>query len=174
MEKLIVILWILFGIYILVLVMILTDLWSGVTKAKKNGVIRSSYGFRRTIEKIARYYNVLLALTVVDAMQVAAIWYLETYYEKAIPMFPFITLIGAVGICLIEIKSIYEKAEDKVRIDDVGNLVGKMLVNKDDLGEVVKSMAEYMKAEHPSPPSKTKITATIETKEVKKEGEPTE
>lgn len=164
MEKLIVILWILFGIYILVLVMILTDLWSGVTKAKRNGVIRSSYGFRRTIEKIARYYNVLLALTVVDAMQVAAIWYLETFYSKAIPMFPFITLIGAVGICLIEIKSIYEKAEDKVRIDDVGSLVGKILVNKDDLGEVVKSMAEYMRHE----PGKTKITVTTETKENKK------
>lgn len=164
MEKLVVILWILFGIYILVLVMILTDLWSGVTKAKKSGVIRSSYGFRRTIEKIARYYNVLLALTVMDAMQVGAIWYLETYYNKVIPMFPFVTLIGAIGICLIEVKSIYEKAEDKVRIDDVGNLVGKILVNKDDLGEVVKSMAEYMRHE----PGKTKITVTTETKETKK------
>lgn len=164
MEKLIVILWILFGIYILVLVMILTDLWSGVSKAKRNNVIRSSYGFRRTIEKIARYYNVLLALTVVDAMQVGAIWYLETFYSKAIPMFPFITLIGAVGICLIEIKSIYEKAEDKVRFDDVGQLVGKILVNRDDLDKVVKEMADYMKSEQPS--GKTKITITSETKEV--------
>lgn len=167
MEKLIVILWILFGIYILVLVMILTDLWSGVTKAKKSGVIRSSYGFRRTIEKIARYYNVLLALTVMDAMQVGAIWYLETYYNKVIPMFPFVTLVGAIGICLIEVKSIYEKAEDKVRIDDVGNLVGKILVNKDDLGEIVKSMSDYMKPE----PGKTKITITSETKDAKKEEE---
>lgn len=170
MEKLVVILWILFGIYILVLVMILTDLWSGVSKAKRNNVIRSSYGFRRTIEKIARYYNVLLALTVVDAMQVGAIWYLETFYSKSIPMFPFITLIGAVGISLIEIKSIYEKAEDKVRIDDVGNLVGKILVNKDDLGEVVKSMADYMRHET----GKTKITVTTETKETKKGEETTQ
>lgn len=167
MEKIIVILWILFGIYILVLIMILADLWSGVSKARKTGVIRSSYGFRRTIEKTARYYNVLLALTVMDAMQVSAIWYLETYYNKAIPMFPFVTLIGAMGICLIEMKSIYEKAEDKVRIDDVGNLMGKILVNKDDLGEIVKSMADYMKPE----PGKTKVVITTETKDTKTEEE---
>lgn len=37
-------------ILVLVMVMVLTDLWSGVTKAKKSGVI---YGFRRTIEKTA-------------------------------------------------------------------------------------------------------------------------
>lgn len=169
MEKLIVILWILFGIYILVLVMILTDLWSGVTKARKAGVIRSSYGFRRTIEKMGRYYNVLFALTIIDAMQVGSLWYFEFYYQKVVPMFPFITLIGAIGICLIEIKSIYEKAEDKVRFDDVGQLVGKMLINKDDLSEVVKSMSEYMKTE----PGKTKITITSETKEPKKEQETT-
>lgn len=167
MEKLIVILWILFGIYILVLVMILTDLWSGVTKARKAGVIRSSYGFRRTIEKMGRYYNVLFALTIMDAMQVGSLWYFEIYYQKVVPMFPFVTLVGAIGICLIEVKSIYEKAEDKVRFDDVGQLVGKMLVNKDDLSEVVKSMSEYMKSE----PGKTKITITSETKEAKKEQE---
>ena len=39
MEKIFVTLWILFGIYILVLVMIMADLWSGLRKAKNNGQI---------------------------------------------------------------------------------------------------------------------------------------
>ena len=81
MEKIIVTLWITFGIYLMVLLAIMTDLWSGVRKAKKNGIARSSYGFKRTIDKIARYYNVMLALTVIDAMQMACFWYLEKFYQ---------------------------------------------------------------------------------------------
>lgn len=162
MEKIIVILWILFGIYMMVLVMILADLWSGVAKAKKKGVIRSSYGFRRTVEKTARYFNLLLALTVIDAMQVASIWYLETFYNKVIPMFPFITLLGAIGVCLIELKSIYEKSDDKVRFDQVGGLAQGIIKNKDDYEEIIKIVANYMKSE---PPKVQNTTITIEQKE---------
>lgn len=145
MEKIIVTLWITFGLYFLVIIAIIADLWSGVRKAKINGVARSSYGYRRTVDKIARYYNVLMALTVVDAMQMSSIWYLDTYYSYSkLPMFPFITLIGAIGICMIEIKSIYEKAEDKVRIENVWALAGKIITNKDDISEIVKSVVEYL------------------------------
>lgn len=145
MEKIFVTLWILFGIYMLVILAIMADLWSGVRKAKQNNIVRSSYGFKRTIDKIARYYNVLLALSIVDAMQMASLWYLEKYYGYTIPIFPVITLLGAIGICLIEIKSIYEKAEDKVRIENVGNLAGKIYANKDDVTEIIKSVMDYMK-----------------------------
>ena len=48
MEKIFVTLWILFGIYILVLVMIMADLWSGLRKAKNNGEMRTSYGYKRS------------------------------------------------------------------------------------------------------------------------------
>lgn len=147
MEKIIVALWILFGVYVLVLIAILADLWSGVRKAKKNGVARTSYGFKRTVDKIARYYNVMLALTVVDAMQMASFWYLETYNGWHFPVFPFVTLAGAVGICLIEIKSIYEKAEDKVRIENVGDLAGKIIASKTDIPEIVKLIMDYLKKE---------------------------
>ena len=139
-------LWLLFGIYILVLLMIAADLWAGIRKAKQRGEVRTSYGFKRTVDKLAKYYNALIALTLVDAMQVALIWYLDTFYNYRIPIFPVVTLIGAIGICLIEIKSIYEKAEDKVQLDQIGNLAGKLIANKDDLKEIGKALAEYMKA----------------------------
>jgi len=146
MEKIIVTSWITCGLYLLVLVAITADLWSGVRKAKTNGVARSSYGYRRTVDKISRYYNVLLALTVVDVMQMSSIWYLDKYYHyDRLPMFPFITLVGAIGLCLIEIKSIYEKAEDKVRIENVANMAGKIITNKDDISEIVKAVVTYMK-----------------------------
>jgi hypothetical protein len=146
MEKIIVTIWITFGLYFLVFIAIVADLWSGVRKAKINGVARSSYGYRRTVDKISRYYNVLLALTVVDAMQMSSIWYLDTYYHyDKLPMFPFITLVGAIGLCIIEFKSIYEKAEDKVRIENVTALAGKIITNKDDISEIVKAVVTYMK-----------------------------
>lgn len=139
-----VILWMLFGLYIGVLVAIFADLWSGVRKAKKLGKARTSYGFKRTVDKIARYFNTLLALTVVDCMQMAGIWYLDEYWQYSIPIIPIITLIGAFCMGLIEIKSIYEKAEDKVQMESVGQLAGRIIANKDDLKEISKAIMDYM------------------------------
>lgn len=144
MNKFIVILWILFFQYLSVLIMILADLWSGVRKARKVGAMRTSYGFRRTVEKVARYYNAMLALTVMDCIQIVCIWYMEEFYGYKFIMFPFMSLVGSIGISLIEFKSIYEKAEDKARFDDIGKLAGKILVNKNDLPELVKSVSDYM------------------------------
>ena len=145
MEKIIVLIWILFALYILVFFMIGADFWSGIRKAKKNGIVRSSYGFRRTVEKIKEYYNAMIALTIIDAMQVTALWYLETYYKYEIPMFPFVTLVGAIGLCIIEIKSIYEKAEDKQRFHEAGALLSSIAKHKTDIKEISKSVAEYLK-----------------------------
>lgn len=163
MEKLIVVLWILFGFYILILIAILADLWSGISKAKKNGVIRSSYGFRRTVEKMRNYYNVMIVLTVVDAFHISAVWFLEEYYDKSYFLFPFVSMLGAMGMCLIEVKSIYEKAEDKVRLDDVGRLAGKILANKDDIKEVVAEVVNYMQSPSPPPGTEQKTVVTMET-----------
>ena len=68
LEELFVIGWMLFGIYIEVFIMILADLWSGVRKAKLRGEVRSSYMYKKTIDKIARYYNAMIALTVIDCI----------------------------------------------------------------------------------------------------------
>ena len=145
MEKIIVLLIILFSLYILILFMIGLDFWSGIRKAKKNNIVRSSYGFRRTVEKIKEYYNAMTALTIIDAMQVSVIWYLETYYQYSIPMFPFVTLLGAIGLSFIEIKSIYEKAEDKQRFHEAGALITSIAKNRTDIEEISKSVTEYLK-----------------------------
>ena len=100
--------------YLLVLIAVLADLVSGVRKAKKMGVARRSKAFRRTVDKLARYYNALFALSIVDAMQLLAIAYLRAVESlDSLPLFPLFTLLGAIGIALIELKSIFEKAEVK-------------------------------------------------------------
>lgn len=145
MEKIFVTFCILFGIYILVLVMILADLWSGVRKARRQGVVRTSYGYKRTVGKLAQYYNVLIALTVVDSMQMAAVWYFEQYYGNSIWFFPFMTLGGALLLCLIEIKSIYEKAEDKVRMDKAGQTVSQLVLHRDNIEALAEVLGRYFK-----------------------------
>ena len=144
MEKIFVILWILLGIYILVLLMIFADLWSGLRKAKRIGETRTSYGYRRTISKMAQYYNLLIAGSIVDSIYGLLCWYLENYYQTSLWLFPFITFIIALVLCLIEIKSIREKAEDKVRLDRVGQVVQQVFINRENLEEVAKTISEYM------------------------------
>ena len=144
MEKIFIILWILFSLYISVLLMVGVDLWSGIRKAKKNGIMRSSYGFKRTVEKVGRYYNALFALTIIDAMQLTAIWYLETFYQYQIPFFPFVTLLGALGLAFIELKSIYEKAEDKQRFHEAGAMLATVAKNKADVDEIAKAVGDYL------------------------------
>ena len=137
----------LFAEYILVFLAVMADLISGVKKAKQRGELRSSYGFKRTADKLGRYYLPLFALTIVDIMQMFAIWYLNTYHSFTIPMFPIMTLIGAIGIGLIEIKSILEKAEDKVKFERVGALAGDIIKSKDDINSIIAAIAKYLKEE---------------------------
>lgn len=146
LNELFVIGWMLFGIYIEVFFMILADLWSGVRKARKRGEMRSSYGYKKTIDKIARYYNALIALTVIDAMQMGGVWYLDGYYAWSIPIFPVVTLLGALGISLVELKSIYEKADEKVKGDykEVALLASEIAKHKADPAEIAQAVVEYM------------------------------
>lgn len=147
LEELFVIGWMLFGIYIEVFIMILADLWSGVRKAKARGEVRSSFMYKKTIDKIARYYNAMIALTVIDCMQMGGIWYLDGYYNWSVPIFPIVTLLGALGTSLVELKSIYEKADEKVKGDyqDVALLVAEIAKHKADPSEVAAAIIEYMK-----------------------------
>lgn len=138
---------ILFFILITPLFFIGFDFWAGVRKAKQRGEKIVSDGWQRTVSKIARYYNALLALVVVDAMQMSSAWYVQEYYDWYIPIFPLVTLLGALGIAAIEIKSIYEKAEDKEKREmrQVAILAAEIAKHKSDPTEIAKEIAKFLK-----------------------------
>lgn len=144
MDKITVTICILFALYILVFLLILADLWSGVRKARAKGVMRTSYGYRRTISKIAQYYNVLIALTIIDGMQMSAVWYAEQYYNYTLFFFPIFTFVITIIISVTEVKSIYEKAEDKVRLDKAGVALAKIIAHRDDLQKSLDELGVYM------------------------------
>ncbi len=101
------------GEYVMVLFAVIADLVSGLRKAKMRGEARRSKALRRTVDKLCRYYNALFALSVIDVMQLAAVAYMGLTGVAQLPMLPAFTLLGAICIAIIEVKSIYEKASEK-------------------------------------------------------------
>jgi hypothetical protein len=121
-------------VYMLVLVLIFLDLWSGVRKAKQKNMYISSYGFRKTISKIARYFNVLFAVTIIDVMQMLAIFEIKQGGAMPfIPVLPIFTFLAAIFIGVIEIKSIYEKSDqkEKAKAAETAKIIGETLKNND-------------------------------------------
>jgi len=139
-------LFILVGFLLTPLIFIALDFWSGVRKAKQRGEKITSDGWTRTVAKIGRYYNMLFAFVVVDSMQIAGVWYLDTYYDYHIPIFPWLTMIGACIVAAIEIRSIFEKAEDKVKkqVSDVSSLAENIAKNISSPAEIAQAVVNYM------------------------------
>ena len=144
MEKIVTLLVITLIFCLGILMAVLIDLVTGLNKAKKNGVIRSSYGYRRTVEKLVQYYSLIFALIVIDCMHIASIWYIDKFHGYNIIMFPFATLIGTLCIIMIEVKSIYEKAEDKQRFHEAGALLVNVAKNKDNIEATIKDLQRYL------------------------------
>ena len=53
LNEIFIVAWIVFGLYMLVFFAAMADLCSGIRKAKLRGEVRSSYGFKRTVDKLA-------------------------------------------------------------------------------------------------------------------------
>lgn len=132
-------------LYITVILVVMLDLWSGLRKAKQLGQYRSSYGLRKTVDKLASYFNLLLVLTLIDAMLMLSFYHLNPQLSFNVPLFPILTPTGAVFVGIIELKSIYEKAndKDKGRYQETAKLINA-IINMADKNELYR-IIEYFK-----------------------------
>lgn len=110
-----------------VLFAIIADLCSGLHKARINNIPRTSRALRRTIDKIARYFNTLLALTILDAMIIAGVIYLQSSGIANLPVVPIFSMLGAIALTIIEIKSICEKSEEKGDLSQTTKTIRELL-----------------------------------------------
>ena len=112
-----------------VLLAILADLVSGCRKAKKDGFLRSSKGLRRTVRKIGEYYNLMFVISVIDIVQMVAIF----QGGWSIVQMPFLSFAATIFLCIIELKSIYERRSEKERADmeTVAKFLANAMKNKD-------------------------------------------
>lgn len=129
--------------YISVTAASLIDLRSAVLKAKRSGQPRRSKGYRRTVEKLSRYYVTMLALTVVDGMLVISAMLLRSTMGWTIPVFPLLTTLGAIAMTLIEAKSVVENSQRRSDYTDAARAINEALENPE-LKELVGRLRELI------------------------------
>lgn len=154
---------IVFIIYLLVALAIFLDLWAGIRKAKARGEYRSSAGFRKTVDKFCRYYNMLLVVTVIDVLQMLLLGLLNHLYSYSVPVLPVITFLGAVFIVFIELKSVYEKNDqkEKAKVQQAAADLRRLL--QDPGGrEILAGLLELAQRNAPAPAGMDEQIETLE------------
>lgn len=128
------------------LVFIALDYWSGIRKAKKRDEPIYSDKMKRTVDKISRYYNAILAMMVVDVIQVTGFIFLYLFNGWSAYTFPVFTLGAVLFVAAIEIKSIYEPADVKEEreMKEAAKLAKVIMEHKNDPKEIAEAVASYL------------------------------
>lgn len=126
--------------YTAVTIATLIDLKSGIKKCHRLKIPCTSGGYRRTIDKLSRYYTTLMSLTTIDAMLTATAMLLQSTAGWNIPAFPLFTTIGAIAITIIEAKSVVENTQQKSDYTTTLKSINELLENPD-----LKNLAEHIK-----------------------------
>ncbi len=113
--------------YLGVFIAVIADLVSGVCKSLSSGNRCTSWGLRRTVDKLARYYLALFSLSLIDGMYVLAAIALAESGFSSLPAFPFLSTFGSIGLALIEVKSILERSDDKGDLSLAASLLKDLL-----------------------------------------------
>ena len=146
-EQLTWLLFIVVGMLFMPLVFIALDFWAGIRKSKKRGIRINSDKMKRTVYKVSKYYNTILAMMVVDIIQIIAFIFLWKFNGWNLYTFPIFTLVAIVFVGAIEIKSIVEPADAKEEreLSEVTKLAKAIAEHKSDPKEIAEAVAEYLK-----------------------------
>ena len=145
-EQFIALLFVVVGMLMTPIIFIALDYWAGIRKARARGEKIMSDKMKRTADKIARYYNCILAMMVLDVIQITAFVFLYLYNGWNAYTFPFFTLCAVLFVAAIEIKSIYEPADVKERkqMKEIAELAKAIAEHKSDPAEIAEAIAEYL------------------------------
>lgn len=147
---------------LMTIVAMAADLWYGWRKAKERGDAHSSYAFSRTITKFALYEGVLVIGACIDTI-IHFAWPMFASNAYAVPC---VTFFLAIVLCIVEIWSMREKADQKTRnrINDAATLIAKTIGKE----QLAKMIAEAARKENTC--SEIPNSSTRQTKRVKKSG----
>lgn len=107
-------------LYACVFFSVLVDLFFGVRRAKRLHLVRTSFGYRRTVTKLTSYFGLMLMLSIAD---IAASVMLRT---------PYFTVIGTIGVVMVEAKSVYENIRQQEKnIEEVQKALQRFFENKE-------------------------------------------
>lgn len=136
------------GLLMTPLMLIGLDFWAGLRKAKVRGERIRSDKMQRTVQKLSRYYNAILAMSVLDVIQIAGFVFLHIFNGWALYTLPLFTTLAVVFVNSIEIKSIWEpaNAKEKREMKEVAELAKAIAEHRSDPKEVAEAIAEYLNA----------------------------
>ena len=146
-EQLIMLLVLVVGLLIAPLILIGLDFWAGIRKAKLRKERIRSDKMQRTVQKLSRYYNAILAMLLLDAIQIGLFVFLHIFNSWDLYTFPAFTLIAVLFVASIEIKSIWEPANAKEgrEMKEVTELAKAIAEHKSDPKEIAEAIAGYLK-----------------------------
>lgn len=114
-------------LYACVFMSVIVDLFFGVKRAKRLKIVRTSYGYRRTITKLTSYFGLMIMLSIADIV------------ASVVFDMPYFTVIGAIGIILVEAKSVFEHLRQETKnVEDVQKMLFKLFENKEEIQTLIK------------------------------------
>ena len=114
-------------LYACVFMSVIVDLFFGVRRAKRLKIVRTSFGYRRTITKLTSYFGLMIMLSIADIV------------ASVVFDMPYFTVIGAIGIILVEAKSVFEHLRQETKnVEDVQKMLFKLFENKEEIQALIK------------------------------------
>jgi uncharacterized protein YoaH (UPF0181 family) len=125
-------------LYTCVFASVLIDLYFGIQRAKRLQILRTSFGYRRTISKLTSYLGLMLMLSIAD---IAASILLKT---------PYFTVIGAIGMVITEAKSVFENLKQQEKgIEKIQKTMQKLFENKENIQAIITFLNTQKQEEKP-------------------------
>jgi hypothetical protein len=125
-------------LYACVFLSVLIDLYFGVKRAQRLKILRTSFGYRRTITKLTSYFGLMLMLSIAD---IAA---------SVVFKMPYFTVIGAIGIVIVEAKSVFENLKQHEKgVEEVQKTLQKLFENRESIQALITFLNTQKQEEKP-------------------------
>lgn len=118
--------------WLIVLAAIVIDLVSGLRKASRDGILHTSYGFRRTVTKAVQYYGLMCFAFMFDVLA-----------SLVVPL-PYFSMLASIFLVFIEAKSVFEKIQknDRQKVNESVKDLIVLLEHRDDLAKGILEILE--------------------------------
>ncbi len=100
------------------------DFFTGLHKARVNGVARTSQGLKKTAAKAAKYFTPYMVLVGIDLISCVVV------------PFPAFSMIWAAYCIYCEFRSVMEKSWQKAEMQKAGKTMNVIIENKDDIAKL--------------------------------------
>lgn len=149
LHQLTAVVYIIAGLLVTPIMFVALDFWAGIRKARQRGEDLRSDKMQRTLAKLSRYYNAILAMLVVDAIQISAFIFLHVFNGWNLWTLPVFTFLGVGFTATVEIKSIFEpaNAKEKKELKEVTELAAAIAEHKSNPQEIAQAIVEYLRKE---------------------------